>query len=366
MEATRKLQFALWDGVGGFGDADGHLADLYDEHIRLAERVEELGWHAYFTIEHQNSDVGRITAPTVFLAAIARATSRLRIGTMMWQLPFYNPVRLAQEVAMLDHLSRGRVEFGTGIGVHEHGFIRWGVDYYQRAAISEEVLKIVKMAWTQDEVTYDGKFFHFDEALPQPHPYQKPHPPIWAAVHSDASVEFAARNNYNVAKNLDTDEVVAGKFDLYRKIWCECGHQGTMPRIFLMRSVHVAETDEKAHEEARRYMGALSPRFEGGIVAKTRIGWGSHRRGMGTDSERQDNKSRGETMARAATDYDFNVANGITLVGSPETIIRQLQDGHERMGYDLFCTNHHIAAMPPEMVRNSIELFGKEVIPAFA
>jgi alkanesulfonate monooxygenase SsuD/methylene tetrahydromethanopterin reductase-like flavin-dependent oxidoreductase (luciferase family) len=97
---------------------------------------------------------------------------------MMWQLPFYHPLRLAQEVAMLDHLSRGRVEFGTGIGVHEHEFIRWGVGYYQRAAIAGEVLDVVKQAWTQDEVTYEGKSFRFDEVLPQPKPYQKPYPPI--------------------------------------------------------------------------------------------------------------------------------------------------------------------------------------------
>jgi len=102
------------------------MADVYDEHIRMAQRLEELGWHSYFVIEHQNSPVGRITAPTVFLTAVAGATSTLRIGAMMWQLPFYHPLRLAQEVAMLDHLSRGRVEFGTGIGVHEHEFIRWG------------------------------------------------------------------------------------------------------------------------------------------------------------------------------------------------------------------------------------------------
>jgi alkanesulfonate monooxygenase SsuD/methylene tetrahydromethanopterin reductase-like flavin-dependent oxidoreductase (luciferase family) len=75
------------------------MADVYDEHIRLAQRLEELGWHSYFVIEHQNSPIGRITAPTIFLTAVARATSRLRLGAMMWQLPFYHPLRLAQEVA---------------------------------------------------------------------------------------------------------------------------------------------------------------------------------------------------------------------------------------------------------------------------
>ncbi len=165
------LDFAFWDAVGGYSETYVEMKDVYEEHIRLSQRIEELGWHSYFIIEHQNSPVGRITAPAVYLTAIARATSRLRVGAMMFQLPFYHPLRLAQEVAMLDQLSGGRVEFGTGIGVHEHEFIRWGVDYYQRAAISEEVLQIVKMAWTQDEVTFNGKYFHFDEALPQPKPY---------------------------------------------------------------------------------------------------------------------------------------------------------------------------------------------------
>jgi len=239
------------------------------------------------------------------------------------------------------------------------------MDFYQRAAISEEVLHIVKMAWTQDEVTYQGKFFNFDEALPHPKPFQKPYPPIWAAVHSDTSVEFAARNNYHVAKNLDTDEVVAGKFALYRKVWHASGHAGPMPRIFLMRAVHVAPTDEQAHEEARQYVAAGAERVGGGPIAQTRIGWGSHSRGMGRDSERADNASRGRTMAEAARNYEFNVEQGLVLVGSPETVIRRLQAGQERMGYDIFCTNHQIGRMPPEMVSRSIELFGKEVIPAF-
>ena len=103
-----KLDFALWDSVPLPSTAD--VADVYDNHVRLAQRIEELGWHSYFVIEHQNS--GTITAPTVYLTAVARATSRLRLGAMIWQLPFYHPIRLAEEVAMLDHLSRGRVEFG--------------------------------------------------------------------------------------------------------------------------------------------------------------------------------------------------------------------------------------------------------------
>lgn len=360
-----KLDFALWDAVS-YAEEGAEMADVYDEHIGLAQRAEELGWHSYFTIEHQNSPVGRITAPTVYLTALARATTKLRMGAMIWQLPFYQPIRLAQEVAMLDQLSRGRVEFGTGVGVHEHEFIRWGVDFYQRTDMSREVLEIVKMAWTQDEVTFDGEYFHYDEALPQPRPFQKPYPPIWAAVHSDTSVEWAARNNYHMAKNLDTDEVCARKFDLFRKVWTESGHEGPMPRIFLMRSVHVAETDEKAHEEARQFLGIGEARFGAGPVGNTRIGWGTNSRGMGRDSELEHNKERGQTSTMATQSYDFNIEQGLALVGSPETVIRKLEEGRQSMGYNVFCTNHQIGRMPPKLVSNSIELFGKEVIPAFA
>ncbi len=363
-----EIDFALWDAVGGYSSRDEVMADVYDEHIGLAQELDEAGWHSYFVIEHQNSPIGRITAPSVFLTAVARATSRLRIGTMMWSLPFHHPLRLAQDVAMLDQLSRGRVEFGTGIGVHEHEFIRWGMDFYQRAAIAGEVLQLVKMAWTQEEVTFQGKYFRFEEALPQPKPYQKPYPPIWAAVHSDAAIEFAAKNNFHVAQNLDTDEVVARKFDLYRKIWHECGHAGPMPRIFLQRQVHVAETDEKAHEEARQFLvareGGAVP-VGGGPLEKTRIGWGTHARGMGRDSERPDDKARGETIAKSARSYEFNLDNGLAVVGSPETVIRVLKESKKRIGYDIFCTNHEIGLMPQEMVRNSIRLFGKEVVSAF-
>jgi len=187
-------------------------------------------------------------------------------------------------------------------------------------------------------------------------------------VHSDAAIEFAARNNFNVSQNLDTDEVIARKFDLYRKIWRECNHPGPMPRIFLQRQVHVAETDAKAHEEARAYLAAReggAVPVGGGPLEKTRIGWGTHARGMGRDSERPDDKARGETIAKSARDYDFSIESGLAIVGSPDTVIRRLREAKKRIGFDIFCTNHEIGRMPRELVRNSISLMGKEVVPAF-
>ena len=100
-------------------------ADIYEQHIGQVQVAEQLGYNSYFIIEHQNSHVGQITAPSVYLAAVAQHTSVIRIGTMIYQLPLHNPMRLAEEAAMLDHLSRGRFDFGAGLGTHEHEFMRW-------------------------------------------------------------------------------------------------------------------------------------------------------------------------------------------------------------------------------------------------
>jgi alkanesulfonate monooxygenase SsuD/methylene tetrahydromethanopterin reductase-like flavin-dependent oxidoreductase (luciferase family) len=178
-------------------------------------------------------------------------------------------------------------------------------------------------------------------------------------------MRWAAKQNYNVAQNLDTDDDVAHKFDLFRQTWKESNHEGPMPRVFLQRTVHLAETDEKAHETARKYIGAAKERrVGGGPLAQTRVGWGSNVRGMGTDSDRPDDLKRGQTMEQSQTDYQFNIDNGLAIVGSPDTVIKKLQEGQQKIGYDLFCTSF-IGRLPKEDFDKALELWGKEVIPAF-
>ena len=100
------------------------------------------------------------------LAALAQHTSTIGIGGMVFLLPLYNPMRLAQDAAMLDQLSRGRLEFGVSIGVREHEFLRWMTSWSQRRAMGVEALDIIDQAWTEDSVTYDGEFWEFDEVIP--------------------------------------------------------------------------------------------------------------------------------------------------------------------------------------------------------
>jgi alkanesulfonate monooxygenase SsuD/methylene tetrahydromethanopterin reductase-like flavin-dependent oxidoreductase (luciferase family) len=360
------LEFGAWGSVKNYdieNNYGGVAADAYEEHIRQARLMDELGYKYYWIIEHQSSYVGAITSPTVFLTAVARATEQLHIGAMIWVLPFHNPIRLAEEIATLDHLSHGRVEFGTGLGTHEHEFIRMGLDYYLRREMGEESLAIIERAWTQPEVTYKGRFWSFDEMLPRPFPFQKPHPPIWIAAHSLRAFEWAAERNNDVATNISTDDHMVEKFAHYRKIWEECNHPGPMPRQMLVRPVHVAETDAKAREEVEPYLQE-SMGLGREMVANTRIGMGSDPRGKGTDNTRY-TRANGRVFAEARKSYDFWIDNGLALVGSPETVARQLKEKQERIGFTAFAANHHIGAMPSELVDKSITLMAKEVFPAF-
>lgn len=354
-----KPAFGTYDNFASYEMATFPVAaDVYEHHIRTVQRAEELGYEYYFIIEHQNSDVGQLTAPTVYLSAVAQRTTTTRFGVMIHQLPFYHPIRLAEDTAMLDHLSRGRFEFGTGIGVAEHEFMRWGLPFHERRQMSEEALAIIRQAWTQDEVTYAGKYWQFDEALPMPKPYQQPHPPVWVAAHSPSALEFAARNNYHVSQNIDIDTVIAEKFDYYRKLWRECHHPGPMPKTFLTRAVHVAETDVIAREEAEPGLLA-SRRLTRERIAKTRIG-------MRGNEDNVTNRELARVFQGMSTSYDFWIDNGLALVGSPETVRRRLQEQHQLIGYDIFCANHHVGPIKAEHAAKSLELFAQEVMPAFA
>ena len=145
-----------------------------------------------------------------------------------------------------------------------------------------------------------------------PKPYQKPHPPIWVGAHSAASFQFAADNNYHVSQNLDVDSVIAEKFDMWRQMWRACEHGGPMPRTFLMRAVHVAETDEKARAEAEGPMMTGRSMTRDGL-AKTRVGFQGH-------EDSPSNREIDRVFQGMSTSYDFWIDNGLALVGSPETV----------------------------------------------
>jgi len=354
-----KMEFGTYDLFQwNVIDSVPEPVDFYDQHISEVQLAEEVGFKYHFLIEHQGNNIGVCTAPIVYLSALAARTSTIRFGCMIFQLPFYNPLRLAQDTAMLDQLSRGRLEFGAGIGVLEHEFMRWNLDFYDRRAVAEETLDIVQKAWTEETVTYQGKYWTFDEAIPMPHPYQKPHPPIWFGCHSPTSFQYAATHNFNVSQNLDIDSTIAEKFDLWRRMWKDAGHKGPMPKTFLQRAVHVAETDEQAREEAEAYiLQAYTPGID--RLERTRIGY----KGV---EKTTTNEEIMRVFKGMTTGLDFWLDNGLAHVGSPETVAKSLEKSHDLIGMDVLAGRHRFGDIPNALVEKSIRLFGEKVIPALS
>lgn len=361
-----KLAFGIMDG---FGDVETYAsaADAYEQHIRDAVHAERLGYGRYFFIEHQNAPFAYVSSPSVYLAALARETSTLRFGPMVYQLPMHHPIRLAQDSAMVDNLSQGRLDFGAGYGIHAHEFMRWELPFSERRAMGEELMEIVLKAWTEETVTYKGTYWSFDEALPKPKPYQQPHPPVWVGAHSKASLDYAANHGFNVGQNIDVDDVIARKFAYFRRAWKDAGHTGPEPVTLIARHVHVAATDEEARAEAEPYL--LKGFFGGGTamqkIAATRMGFGGDPRMTGGERN-PDIEERGRVFAELTKSYDFWIDHGLAIVGSPDTVIRRLRDQQARLGYDVFLTQHQLGDMPRELAVSSLELFGNQVIPAFA
>jgi alkanesulfonate monooxygenase SsuD/methylene tetrahydromethanopterin reductase-like flavin-dependent oxidoreductase (luciferase family) len=350
------IEFGLFDSFGRDEIGTGEqTADMYDAHIADAQTAETLGHRYYFFIEHQNAGFPCVSSPNVYLAAIARATTTLRFGPMVYQLPMHHPVRLAQDAAMVDQLSRGRLEFSIGYGTRAAEFDRWKLNFAERRDMGIEAMDIVLQAWTQSQLSYEGRYWAFDGALPQPRPFQKPYPPIWMGCHSPASFDYAAEHNYHVAQNLDVERVIAQKFAYFRQVWHERGHSGPLPHQMLVRHVHVAETDEQARAEAEPFMRE----GVGGTFGVTRA------RSLRPEEQTPEMLEIARVYVESADAYEFWIDEGMALVGSPETVIRRLREQQQLTGFDVFCAQHHIASMPVALARKSLRLFGERVIPAF-
>ena len=358
-----KMDFAVFDECSyNWFDSVPEAVDSYEQSFREVQLEERLGFKYHFVIEHQGHMVGQIQTPTVYLAALAHHTSTIRIGAMVFLLPFYNPLRLAMETAMVDQLSRGRLEFGCGVGGSGDSFKSWNLPYAGPARRGEglEALDIIMKARTQDKFTHHGEWWDVDDAIPLPKPYQKPHPPIWYAGRSKTSMELCVARKYGVGLFLDPDPDIADILNGWKRMWKDSGHKDPSPPSFLTRPVYVAETDEQAYEEASLYLPQAYT-------------WGEDKfpvPKIGTQVIQEEDSElyrRGRAMfAGMKTGVDFWTEHGLAHVGSPETITRRLEKQQELCGFDVFGARFRMGPMSNELVEKSITLFGEKVMPAFS
>src|SRR5215475_14032519 len=209
------MQFGAFDHLDRYG---GALADYYEDRLKIAEAYDRAGFYAYHLAEHHSTPLGMAPSPSVFLAAVAQRTTRLRFGPLVWPMPLHHPLRLIEEICMLDQLSGGRLELGFGRGAAPIELEYYGVNPQDAQEIYAEEVELVLKGLTHKVLDFKGRRFSFSGVPMEIEPLQKPHPPIWYGVHAPESAERAARRNLNVV-SLDPPNETRLSIDRYRTIW---------------------------------------------------------------------------------------------------------------------------------------------------
>jgi alkanesulfonate monooxygenase SsuD/methylene tetrahydromethanopterin reductase-like flavin-dependent oxidoreductase (luciferase family) len=240
--------------VGIFDHLDRNelpLNEFYEARLKLIEAYEQAGFYAYHVAEHHSTPIGMAPSPSVFLAAIAQRTKRLRFGPMVYALPLHHPLRLIEEICMVDQLSGGRLEIGFGRGSSPTEVKFYGQDPAQAQDIYTEARELILRGLTQKTLTFKGKYFSFEDIPMEMTPLQKPHPPMWYGVHSVEAADRAARQNLNMV-SLDSASDTRKYHDRYRQVWRELHGSAPTPKLGVSRFVVIAEDDQTALTIARR------------------------------------------------------------------------------------------------------------------
>ena len=229
------------------------LETVYERAFQRIDAMDRSGYDAVWLAEHHFT--GYSVCPSVHLMGmhVAGRTKRLRIGTAVSLAAFYHPLRLAEEVALLDVLSGGRVNWGAGRGFDRNEFTNFGVPPDESYPRFREHFELVLEAWKQEKLTHHGRYFDFDGVEVLPKPLQKPHPPTWVAASSPPAIEWAAQRGLSILMDPhSTHAEIATKRELYRRELEKHGHALAGRDLPVARLLAVAETRAEAEETARR------------------------------------------------------------------------------------------------------------------
>ena len=335
------MRFGVFDHIDESGLAVGRQ---FEERLALIESYERAGFHAYHLAEHHNTPLGHAPSPSVFLAAATQRTTTLRLGPLVYCLPLYHPLRLIDEVCMLDHLSDGRLQLGVGAGVSpvEVGFFE--VDWDSRRERFDEAFEILLAGLASDELTHHGTEHHYDGVPMTLRPVQHPHPPLWFGISHDGRAAWAAEHEVNVVALLPAG-MVRPITDAYR---AECEARGRaaqdIPFMGVSRLIVLAETEQEAMSAARR---AYRPWFQSlnhlwrkydvpspldGVLPEDFVDW--HNAGAG-------------------------------FAGTPAQARDYIEAQIEEAGINYFCADLAFGDLSFDEAARPVELFEREIIPAF-
>ncbi|MFO1024556.1 MAG: LLM class flavin-dependent oxidoreductase [Acetobacteraceae bacterium] len=331
--------------LGVFDHMDRGLAPLdrfYEERLKLIEAYDRAGFYGYHVAEHHATPLGVAPSPGVWLAAIAQRSKQLRFGALVYLLPLYHPIKLLEEICMLDQMSGGRLMLGVGRGISpiEMGF--YGLDPAQTPAMYAEALEVILRGMTSAVLNFEGQHYQYRDVPMEIEPFQRPHPPLWYGLGRPEAIPWAAQHKVNIVGNL-RGEGMRTLTSAYRAEWERTGNDpADIPLMGTARHVVVAETEKEAIEIARRGYDKWRASFLKLWIAHNQM-----------------------PVAHAVFPerYEDAEAQGRAVAGPPDKVRAALMQAADEGGLNYLLCRFAFGDITGDEALHSIELFTRHVMP---
>ena len=329
----------------------------YSEALDQVRWAEELGYDSVWLTEHHFSRHGIVSSTLTVLAYLAGVTSTIRLGSAVTVLPFHDPIQVAEEAATVDLLSEGRLDFGIGRGFQWGEYHKLNIPMEDANRRFEEAVDVITKAWTL-EVPFDhrGEFWNYSDMTIHPRPVQSPHPPIWVAASSSASMDRAARNNWNLMIGQGEHFTqVAKQIEYYSSTVGEAGFDYNPGMVVVARPMYTAASEDQARRDTQApFMWFKQTGIEVGAPPDRKVEL--------LPDEFQAYRQR---FARN-TGFDYDAAfENVALFGTPDQVATKIQALKEA-GVENIILFVNYGGIETQKVKNSLEMFATEVIPRFA
>ena len=329
------ITFGIFDHVDR---GAGALADFYENRLKLVEAYDRAGFHIYLIAEHHSTPLGMSPSPSVFLSAVAQRTKRLRFGPLVYTLPLYHPLRLIEEICMLDQMSGGRLEFGVGKGISPIENRYYGLDPSKAEAMFAEAFQIILQGLRGGKLTFKGEFYNFENVPIELEPFQKPHPPLWYGANNPQSAERCGLRGMNTVANA-TAGVVRGMAEAYWPAAAKAGMKA--PRLGMNRHIVIAEDRAVALAAARR----------------------AYRRWFASFMKLWRDNNTPPVGVNYPEEIDGFIENGLAAVGTPADVREILQAQFKESGANYLGCRFAFGDLTLEESLRSLDLFAREVMP---
>jgi alkanesulfonate monooxygenase SsuD/methylene tetrahydromethanopterin reductase-like flavin-dependent oxidoreductase (luciferase family) len=345
------MKVGLFDHIE---DGARALTTLFDERLKFAAAADAAGFYCLHLAEHHATPLNMVPVPGVYLGALTQATRRMRMGPLVYLLPLYSPLRMIEEICMLDHLSYGRLDVGVGRGVSPYELKYHKVEHEDSRDIFFDAFECVSAGLRTDSLTYKGKHYVYENVPIALHPLQKPHPPFWYASSNEIGSTWAGERGLHFV-TLGPTPFAKKNIEAFKAAFAKRGGPAQPKAEFpggivigVQRHIFVADTDEEAHLFAK-------PAMEAHLA---NLNWLRVKHGVSGLTSRL-NVPRGAT-------YDDCLADGSVIAGSPHTVREKIERQVAELGVNYLLTYLFLGTMSLAEALRSLALFSSEVMPHLA